>query len=240
TSNEFADLSSTVASIPTSPFAGRDFGNSRNHHFQWSIVVLKNGVHSVYNVELHSGMTGITAMHAIRKAYKDTKPTVLLFQTRSILEDAFISSGFAFITFESAIPFRDPFLIHFYSLCPAVSYRFTTNPDPEAQDYPRRIIVASIQLLIELTEAFHDPSLLVGSGAAVLREIPQFNSKNCIDGHYHAILIRSEASHCLLVAGMAGAILVAGVIGYTVGRFTKSAMLGVVAGATAVSVFAYL
>ncbi|OAG00173.1 uncharacterized protein CC84DRAFT_1222480 [Paraphaeosphaeria sporulosa] len=148
-------------------------------------------------------------MHAIRKAYKDTKPTVLLFQTRSILEDAFISS-------------------------------FTTNPDPKAQYYPRRIIVASIQPLIELTETFHNPSLLVGSGAAVLRENPQFNSKNCIDGHYHAILIRSEASHCLLVAGMAGAILVAGVIGYTVGRFTKSAMLGVVAGATAVSVFAYL
>ncbi|KAF2444026.1 hypothetical protein P171DRAFT_485494 [Karstenula rhodostoma CBS 690.94] len=117
-------------------------------------------------------------------------------------------------------------------------YYSTTDPDLEAQDYPRRVIVASNQLLIEPTKAFHNPSLLVGSGAAVLRKNLPFNSKNSTDGHYHTI--RTEASHCLLVVGMPGTILVASVIGYTVGRFTRTAILGVVAGATTVSVFAYI
>jgi hypothetical protein len=39
---------------------------------------------------------------------------------------------------------------------------------------------------------------------------------------------------------MVGTIVAAGVVGYTVGRFTRTAMLGVVAGATAISVFAYI
>jgi len=39
---------------------------------------------------------------------------------------------------------------------------------------------------------------------------------------------------------MAGTILVAGVVGYTVGNFTGTAILGIVAGATTVSVFAFI
>ncbi|KAF2676512.1 hypothetical protein K458DRAFT_437181 [Lentithecium fluviatile CBS 122367] len=198
-----------MASSSSSSFIGQALTNSRDHHFDWSIVVLKNGVHTVYNVELHSGMTGTTAMHAIRKAYKGTKPTILWFHARSLLKDAVISS-------------------------------FTASPDPEAQDYPRSVIIASNRPLIELTKAFHDPSLLAGSGAALIRENPQFNPKNPTDGHYHAILIKTEASRWLFVVGMASTILVASVIGYVVGHFTRTAILGVVAGATTVSVFAFI
>jgi len=81
-----------MASSSSSSFTSQVSTNSRDHYFDWSVVVLRNGVHTVYNVELHSGMTGTTTMHAIREAYKRTKPTILWFHARSLLEDAVISS----------------------------------------------------------------------------------------------------------------------------------------------------
>lgn len=85
-------INSIMASSSSSSFTREVLTNPRGYHFDWSIVVLKNGVHTVFNVELHSGMTGTTTMHAIRKAYRDTNPTILWFHSRSILEDATISS----------------------------------------------------------------------------------------------------------------------------------------------------
>jgi hypothetical protein len=121
--------------------------------------------------------------------------------------------------------------------------QFTINPDPEAQDYPRAVILKSSTPLLELTEAFHTPSLLNGTGATLVRENSQFNpanGKSPIDGHYHAILIKTKASRWLIAAGVAGTIVVAAVIGSVVGYMVGNAELGVAAGATAIAVFAFI
>jgi hypothetical protein len=121
--------------------------------------------------------------------------------------------------------------------------QFTVNPDPEAQDYPRAVILKSSTPLLELTGAFHTPSLLNGTGATLIRENSQFNpanGKSLIDGHYHAILIKTKASRWLIAAGVAGTIVVAAVIGSVVGYMVGNAELGVAAGATAIAVFAFI
>jgi hypothetical protein len=46
----------------------------------------------MYSVELHRRMTGTTAVHAIRKAYKDTKPSSPWFHSHAQLEDVVLSS----------------------------------------------------------------------------------------------------------------------------------------------------
>jgi hypothetical protein len=85
------------------------------------------------------------------------------------------------------------------------------NADAEAQDYPRVVILKSSEPLTELTKAFHNPSVLNGTGMTLILANPGLNvtaGKNPVDGHYHAILIKTEASHWLIATGMAGAIVV--------------------------------
>jgi hypothetical protein len=86
------EIGGAMTSSTSSSFTSQVPTDLRDHRFDWTIVVLKNGNHTVYNVELHSGMTGTTIMYAIRKAYKGTKPTILWFHARYLLEDAVISS----------------------------------------------------------------------------------------------------------------------------------------------------
>ncbi|RYN91427.1 hypothetical protein AA0119_g10425 [Alternaria tenuissima] len=201
-----------MSSSSSSSSVGQGLYQAQPEHFEWLIVTGKKRGHVMYSVELHHRMTGTTAVHAIRKAYKDTKPSNPWYESRTQLEDAVLSS-------------------------------FTVNPDPEAQDHPRAVILQSSTPLLELTEAFHNPSLLNGTGATLIRENPHFNpanGKSPIDGHYHAILIKTEASRWLIAAGMAGTIVVAAVIGFVVGYMDGNAQLGVTAGATTVAVLAFV
>ncbi|RYN65572.1 hypothetical protein AA0117_g12081 [Alternaria alternata] len=201
-----------MASSSSSSSVGQGLNQPQSEHFGWLIVTRKKRGHVMYSVELHRRMTGTTAVHAIRKAYKDTKPSNPWFHSRAQLEDVVLSS-------------------------------FTVNPDPEAQDYPRAVILQSSTPLLELTEAFHTPSLLNGTGTTLIRRNLQFNPENGespIDGHYHAILIKTKASRWLIAAGVAGTIVVAAVIGSVVGYMVGNAELGVAAGATAVAVFAFV
>ncbi|CAN9140504.1 unnamed protein product [Alternaria alternata] len=201
-----------MASSSSSSSVDQGLNQHQSEHFEWLIVTGKKRVHVMYSVEMHRRMTGTTAMHAIGKAYKDTKPSNPWYHSRAQLEDAVLSS-------------------------------FTVNPDPEAQDYPRAVILKSSTPLLELTEAFHTPSLLNGTGATLIRENSQFdpaNGKSPIDGHYHAILIKNKASRWLIAAGVAGTIVVAAVIGSVVGYMVGNAELGVAAGATAIAVFAFI
>ncbi|RYN17606.1 hypothetical protein AA0112_g11977 [Alternaria arborescens] len=201
-----------MASSSSSSSVGQGPNQRQSEHFEWLIVTEKKRGHVVYSVEMHHRMTGTTAVHAIRKAFKDTKPSNPWFHSRAQLEDVVLSS-------------------------------FTVNPDPEAQDYPRAVILKSSTPLLELTEAFHTPSLLNGTGATLIRENSQFNpanGKSLIDGHYHAILIKTKASRWLIAAGVAGTIVVEAVIGSVVGYMVGNAELGVAAGATAIAVFAFI
>ncbi|RYO11940.1 hypothetical protein AA0111_g12694 [Alternaria arborescens] len=201
-----------MASSFSSSSVGQGPNQRQSEHFEWLIVTEKKRGHVVYSVEMHHRMTGTTAVHAIRKAFKDTKPSNPWFHSRAQLEDVVLSS-------------------------------FTVNPDPEAQDYPRAVILKSSTPLLELTEAFHTPSLLNGTGATLIRENSQFNpanGKSLIDGHYHAILIKTKASRWLIAAGVAGTIVVEAVIGSVVGYMVGNAELGVAAGATAIAVFAFI
>ncbi|CAN9176365.1 hypothetical protein AA0114_g11004 [Alternaria tenuissima] len=201
-----------MSSSSSSSSVGHELNQPQSEHFEWLIVTGKKRGRVMYSLELHRRITGTTAVHAIRKAYKDTKPSNPWYHSRAQLEDAVLSS-------------------------------FTINPDPEAQDYPRAVILQSSTPLLELTEAFHNPSLLNGTGAALIRENPHFNpanGKSLIDGHYHAILIKTEASRWLIAAGVAGTIVVAAVIGFVVGYMVGNAQLGVTAGATTVAVFAFV
>lgn len=157
-------------------------------------------------------MTGTTAMHATNKAYKETNPSVPWYHSRPQLEEAVISS-------------------------------FTTNADPETQDYPRAVIIKSREPLPELTKAFHNPALLNGTGTALLRDNEHMNvalGRNKIDGRYHAILIKTEASRWLIVAGVLGSIVVSAVIGFVVGYFTGNGELGVAASAAAIAVLTFI
>ncbi|RYO33928.1 hypothetical protein AA0113_g11659 [Alternaria arborescens] len=200
-----------MSSSSSSSYVGQGLNQVQPEHFEWLIVTRKKRGYVMYSVELHRCMTGTTAVHAIRKAYKDTKPSNPWFESRAQLEDAVLSS-------------------------------FTVNPDPEAQDYPRAVILQSSTPLLELTEAFHNPSFLNGTGAALVRENPHFNpanGKSPIDGRYHAILIKTEASRWLIAAGVAGTIVVAAIIGFVVGYMVGNAQLGVTAGATTVAVLAF-
>ncbi|RYN18130.1 hypothetical protein AA0115_g11452 [Alternaria tenuissima] len=201
-----------MSSSSSSSSVGQGLNQAQPEHFEWLIVTGKKRGHVMYSVELHRRMTGTTAVHAIRKAYKDTKPSNPWYESRAQLEDVVLSS-------------------------------FTVNPDPEAQDYPRAVILQSSTPLLELTEAFHNPSLLNGTGAALIRENPHFNlanGKSPIDGHFHAILIKTEASCWLIATGVAGTIVVAAVLGVVVGYMVGDAQLGVTAGATTVAVLAFV
>jgi hypothetical protein len=64
--------------------------------------------------------------------------------------------------------------------------------------------------------------------------------RNKIDGHYHAILIKTEASRWLIMAGVLGSIVVSAVIGFVVGCFTRNGQLGVAAGAAVVAVLTFI
>lgn len=117
------------------------------------------------------------------------------------------------------------------------------NADTEAQDYPRVVILKSSEPLPELTKAFHNPSLLNGTGVSLILANPGLNvtaGKNPIDGHYHAILIKTEANHWLTAIGIAGAVMVSAVIGYLVGYFSGNPELGVAAGAAFVAVLSFI
>jgi hypothetical protein len=113
-------IASTMASSSSSSVTSRELTNSRDHHFDWSIIVLKNGVHTVYNVELHSGMTGTTTMHAIRKAYQGTRPTIFWFYAHSLLEDAVISSV-------SCLPFRSFSQVCLFYLSESLTFSYQTQ-----------------------------------------------------------------------------------------------------------------
>ncbi|RYO58915.1 hypothetical protein AA0116_g7206 [Alternaria tenuissima] len=215
-----------MASSSSSSSVGQGLNQPQSEHFGWLIVTRKKRGHVMYSVELHRRMTGTTAVHAIRKAYKDTKPSNPWFHSRAQLEDVVLSSS-------STTCVQSPDCLP----------QFTVNPDPEAQDYPRAVILQSSTPLLELTEAFHTPSLLNGTGTTLIRRNLQFNPENGespIDGHYHAILIKTKASRWLIAAGVAGTIVVAAVIGSVVGYMVGNAELGVAAGATAVAVFAFV
>ncbi|CAI9634069.1 unnamed protein product [Alternaria burnsii] len=215
-----------MASSSSSSPVGQGLNQPQSEHFEWLIVTGKKRGHVMNSVEMHSHMTGTTAVHAIGKAYKDTKPSNSWYHSRAELEDAVLSSS------SEACP-RSPDLL----------FQFTVNTDPEAQDYPRTVILKSSTPLLELTEAFHNPSLLNGTDATLIRENSQFNpanGKSPIDGHYHAILIKTKASRWLIAAGVAGTIVVAAVIGSVVGYMVGNAELGIAAGATAIAVFAFI
>jgi hypothetical protein len=64
--------------------------------------------------------------------------------------------------------------------------------------------------------------------------------RNKIDGHYNAILIKTEASRWLIVAGVLGSIVVSAVIGFVVAYFTGNGELGVAAGAAAIAVLTFI
>ncbi|RYN47866.1 hypothetical protein AA0118_g12017 [Alternaria tenuissima] len=201
-----------MASSSSSSSVSQGLNQPQSEHFEWLIITGKKRGHVMYSVEMHSRMTGTTAVHAIGKAYKDTKPSNPWYHSRAELEDAVLSS-------------------------------FTVNPDPEAQDYPRAVILKSSTPLPELTEAFHNPSLLNGTGATLIHENSQFNpanSKSPIDGHYHAILIKTKASRWLIAAGVAGTIVVAAVVGAVVGGMGGNSGLGIAAGGTAIAVFSFI
>jgi hypothetical protein len=237
-------------SSSSSSSVGQGLKQVQPEHFELLIVTRKKRGHVVYSVELHRRMTGTTAVHAIRKAYKDTKPSKLWYESRAQLEDAVLSSV-SLLPFHTS-PISDilqPSLLAYnqsstaYPQSPDRPSQFTINPDPEAQDYPRAVILQSSTPLLELTEAFHNPSLLNGTGTALIREYPHFdpaNGKSTINGQYHAILIKTEASRWLIAAGVAGTIVVAAVIGFVVGYMVGNAQLGVTAGATTVAVLAFV
>jgi hypothetical protein len=71
---------------------GQGLYQAQPEHFEWLIVTGKKRGHVMYSVELHHRMTGTTAVHAIRKAYKDTKPSNPWYESRTQLEDAVLSS----------------------------------------------------------------------------------------------------------------------------------------------------
>ncbi|KAH8628538.1 hypothetical protein IG631_15795 [Alternaria alternata] len=188
---------------------GQGMNQPQSEHFEWLIVTRERRGQVMYSVELHRRMTDTTAVHAIRKAYKDIKPSNPWYHSCAQLEDAVQSSSSTAYPQSSDRPSQ-----------------FTVSPNPEAQDYPRAVIIQSSTPLLELTEAFHNPSLLNGTGAALIRENPHFNpanGKSPIDGHYHAILMKSEASRWLIAAGVAGTVVVAAVIGFVVGYMVENA-----------------
>jgi hypothetical protein len=64
----------------------------QSEHFEWLIVTRERRGQVMYSVELRRRMTGTTAVHVIRKAYKDTKPSNPWYHSRAQLEDAVLSS----------------------------------------------------------------------------------------------------------------------------------------------------
>ena len=78
--------------------------NPADQHVEWLIVVKEKGEHVVYNVELHSRMSGSTAMRAIVKAYWGSNPSVPWYHSQPCVEVAIISSvGLPAVT-ASALP----------------------------------------------------------------------------------------------------------------------------------------
>jgi hypothetical protein len=64
-----------MASSSSSSSVGQGLNQPQSEHFEWLIVTGKKRGHVMNSVEMHSHMTGTTAVHAIGKAYKDTKPS---------------------------------------------------------------------------------------------------------------------------------------------------------------------
>jgi hypothetical protein len=81
-----------MSSSSSSSYVGQGLNQVQPEHFEWLIVIRKKRGYVMYSVELHRCMTGTTAVHAIRKAYKDTKPSNPWFESRAQLEDAVLSS----------------------------------------------------------------------------------------------------------------------------------------------------
>jgi hypothetical protein len=81
-----------MASSSSSSSVGQGPNQRQPEHFEWLIVTEKKRGHVVYSVEMHHRMTGTTAVHAIRKAFKDTKPSNPWFHSRAQLEDVVLSS----------------------------------------------------------------------------------------------------------------------------------------------------
>jgi hypothetical protein len=113
--------------------------------------------------------------------------------------------------------------------------------NPEAQDYPRKVIIKSSTPCPDLTEAFHNPTVLRGTDFLRLHEQFNISPSAALNDHpRHAILIKTEVSKYILGGVVAGVVLFSTVVGIVVWYFSRNAGLGLAASGGAVSIFSLI
>ncbi|KAF2788052.1 hypothetical protein K505DRAFT_421370 [Melanomma pulvis-pyrius CBS 109.77] len=113
--------------------------------------------------------------------------------------------------------------------------------DPEAQDYPRKVIIESSTPRVDLTKAFHDLSLLHGTDFIRLHE--QFSvgvGPRSISHQCHAILIKKATSKYMVIGAVTAAILFSIIFGIVTGLLVKDAKIGLTTSAGIVGIFAFI
>ncbi|KAF3053097.1 hypothetical protein E8E11_006405 [Didymella keratinophila] len=113
--------------------------------------------------------------------------------------------------------------------------------DPEAQDYPREVIVDSSTPRTDLTEAFKHPAVLRGPAFVQMNE--QFAmgaGRGDVNRAYHAILIKTATSKATVAVVLTIVVLFSIVSGLAVGFWTKDAKIGLAVCAGAIGIFALI
>jgi hypothetical protein len=113
--------------------------------------------------------------------------------------------------------------------------------DPEAQDYPREVIVDKSTPRLDLTEAFHNPLILQGQNFVQLNE--QFiltDSHAAVDRPCHATLIKAATNKASVALVLAVVISLSIAVGIVAGFLVKDAKIGLAVCAGAVGIFALI
>lgn len=110
--------------------------------------------------------------------------------------------------------------------------------DPENQDFPRQVIIEQRTPLPELTEGFHDPNILLGSGTDFFRSFEQFNltyDSASAGRPVHALLIRTHPSKYLIIMGLLGCVLLSLAVGLLAGLLGRDTKIGFIAAGAAIT-----
>ncbi|KAF4625126.1 hypothetical protein G7Y89_g13043 [Cudoniella acicularis] len=186
----------------------------------------------LHALPIQGSQTGATIMHLLAKEVKSIRPAAHWYQTRVVLEDAIVSRV-SYSKSTSHFPFVNPPLSSANSSQSCIG-------DPEAQDYPRAVIIEKSTPRPDLTDAFHNPSALRGSDFLRLHSqfiiVPSTGGNN----YRHAILIKAGTNKYLVAGAFALVILSSLVVGVLVGYFLHNTGYGLGAWAGIMATFALI
>jgi hypothetical protein len=223
-----SSVKSTTTSVPfsggTASLPQSEVGTAIQE-VEWLFAVLRGSRTSLHTLRIKPTQTGATVMQLLRKEFTEIMTAKRWFHLRIAIEDAIIS------------PVSEEFFHGFVRL---LLEQLCTG-DPEAQDYPREVIVDRSIPRLDLTEAFHNPFILRGQNFVQLNE--QFiltNNRAAINRPCHATLIKVAMNKASVALVLAVVIFLSIATGIVTGFLVKDAKIGLAVCAGAVGIFALI